>query len=98
MNLLHSAVDVGWGAERAETVKTSKYSGLTDRFIFQPFAVETTGVMGPSTRMAVKDLGQRLMEASGEKLEGLWLKQRIGLAVARGNALSILAAVRQERN
>ena len=93
-NVLHSAVQSAYAANLAETNKVRKYQNLTDRYIFQPIAVETTGVFGVTTRTFLKELGRRMATETGDKREGAWLRQRISLAVARGNAQCIVASVK----
>ena len=91
-NLNGSALASGGAACRAEESKRRKYAALADRFRFEPIAVETSGVFGTSTASVVTELGRRITGVTGEPRETLWLKQRIGLAVQRGNAFSISAA------
>ena len=49
------------------------------------------GVIGPSSRKFLAELGRRIAAATGERREQQWLVQRISLAIARGNAAAILA-------
>ena len=90
-----SAVSAGSAAREAEVRKCQKYQALSARYIFEPVAVETTGVYGVTTSTLLSDLGRRISNVSGDRRETLWLEQRIGLAVQRGNAYSILVAVRE---
>ena len=53
-------------------------------------------VYGESTVALISEIGRRITEATGESRETLWLEQRFGLAMQRGNALSILTAVREK--
>ena len=91
-NLNGSALASGGAASRAEDSKRRKYAALADRFRFEPIAVETSGVFGSSTASVVAELGRRIAGVTGEPRETMWLKQRIGLAIQRGNAFSISAA------
>jgi hypothetical protein len=97
-HLNQSAVSVGSASEEAERRKRVKYSALNDRFQFEPIAVETTGVYSPSTLSLLEEMGRRMAEATGDPRETLWLKQRLGLAVQRGNSFSILFAERNHRD
>ena len=90
----NSAVTAGSAACAAEDAKRRKYASLVPRFRFEPVAIETAGTYGGSTGRLVLEIGRRISEVSGDRRETYWLKQRIGLAVQRGNALSILASVR----
>ena len=53
-------------------------------------------IYGESTAALISKIGRRITEATGESRETLWLEQRFGLAVQRGNVLSILTAVRKK--
>ena len=91
-NLNGSAVAPGGAARGAEELKRRKYAVLGERYRFEPLAVETAGVFGATTAYVLSEIGRRITGVTGEARETLWLKQRIGLAVQRGNAFSILAA------
>jgi hypothetical protein len=83
-------------AEEAERAKTIKYQALTDRYWFVPVGVETLGVWGASASKFVKDLGQRIQCATGERRATSFLMQAISVAIQRGNAVSMLGTVRQQ--
>ena len=93
-HIIASALEPGGAAAEAERLKCTKYADLAERYIFQPIAVETAGTFGPSTLKAVEELGRKLAGATGEPRETLWLKQRLNIAVIRGNAASIRLAAR----
>ena len=95
-NIINSAVNPSSAAEAAERGKRQKYRVLGDIYQFEPLAFETTCVFGPSTLNTVNDLGRRLKAETGEPRETLWLKQRLGLAILRGNAFCVLASSREE--
>ena len=90
----NTAVEVGQAAARAESNKRSKYPELVRRFRFEPVAIETSGVFGPSSRNIIYEIGRRITERSGDKRETLWLKQRLSIAVQKGNALSIISSAK----
>ena len=79
-------------AIRAEDRKKTKYSALSDRFVFVPVSVETAGVLGPETRALFNRLGSVATSRSGDARETAWLYQRLSLAVLRGNHFSIISA------
>ena len=89
-----TASTAGKAAANAEDRKRTKYSELANRYRFEPIAIEKAGVMGPSARVIVEEIGKRISEKSGEKRETWWLLQRLSIAVQRGNALSILSPAR----
>ena len=88
-NVSQCAIDAGSAAKDAETHKRRKYAELAETYQFEPIAVETTGVYGPSTRKLISAIGSRIRAITDDPRETQWLHQRIGLAVQRGNALAI---------
>ena len=88
-HLMNSALTPGSAATAAEKAKRSKYVDIATRHIFEPIAVETTGIYGQTTRSFIRDLGQRIAAATGDKRETSFLQQRIGIAIARGNAMCV---------
>ena len=71
------------------------HGALGARFKFESVAVETGGVYGESTAALISEIGRHITEATRESRETLRLEQRSGLVMRRGNALSILTAVRE---
>ena len=88
-NLLDSLTDTGAASRRAEIRKLEKYRDLSERFLFEPFAFETSGVLGPRTLRTVLEIGRLLTKATGDPRESSWLVQRFSLALVRGNATCI---------
>ena len=97
-NINHTALQPAHAANAAETHKMQKYHNLTDRYIFQPIAVETSGVLGDTTRTLLKELGRRMASETRDIREVAWLRQRISFAVARGNAQCIIASAKHVLN
>ena len=83
------AVDPGAAARAAEQRKRNHYAAIARRYRFEPLAVETTGVLGPAISKFLAELGRRISAQTGEKRETCWLRQRISLAIVRGNAAAI---------
>ena len=90
-NVNDSAIAAGTAANKAEKRKVHLYSGLQDRYRFEPVAIETMGVAGQSTAKLIAEIGRRMTGCTGDKREPHWLRQRISIAVVRGNASSVLA-------
>ena len=61
-------------------------------------AIETTGVFGARTTEFLKELGHRLRQVSGEANSFAYLTQRLSVAVQRGNAASVLEAIKVDRD
>jgi len=85
-----SARQAGSAAVSAEGVKCAKYASLAVAHQFVPVAIETLGSMGPAGFKFISELGKRISAVSGDPRETAFLKQRLSLAVQRGNAVSIL--------
>jgi len=94
-HLNNSAITARSAACAAEALKRTKYSGLAGRYLFEPIAVETTGVYGDTTASIVHEIGRRIVVATGDPRESAWFRQRLSIAIQRGNAFSILAAGRE---
>ena len=90
-----SAISPGSAAKAAENLKLSKYSSLIDRYYFVPFAVETSGVIGPMASQLLQKISGLISSKTGNSLEGAMLYQRISIAIVRGNAAAITAAGRE---
>ena len=88
-HLLDCASAAGAAARAAEERKRQHYAELAQRYDFTPLAVETSGVLGPSFNCLIQDIGGRISRRSGESREMAWLRQRVSLAVVRGNAAAI---------
>ena len=97
-NIAETAISAGAAADRAEERKRSRYAALTDRYRFEPMACETTGVLGSSSSKFVTELGRRITANTGDQREALWLRQRISVAIIRGNASAVLASGRSTQH
>ena len=58
-------MEAGTAATGAEARKCNKCAGLSTTYQFEPIAVETTGVYGPSTMSFLDVLGRRIRETTG---------------------------------
>ena len=75
--------------------KVSKYRKLANfgDYLFASIAVETLGVLGPSAASVIADIGQRIARETGDPRALAFLRQRISLAVQRGNAASVVGTL-----
>ncbi len=81
----------GFVAAKAEVLKRAKYSSIIEQNIdFLAFSVETSGLFGNEALKFTKEIGKRLHKATGEKRSKMFLLQRLGLAIQRGNAASLM--------
>jgi hypothetical protein len=92
-HVLQTVRHPGAAARSAEAGKKRKYAFLEDRFFFVPVAVETLGAYGSEALKFIDALGDRLKTVSGDVRAAFFLKQRISLAVQRGNAAAILGTL-----
>ena len=92
--VVNASLEPGSAAKAAEDRKEERYSTIAQRHIFIPVAVETTGVLGPAAAAFLSELGRRITDATGDRREVSWLRQRVSLAVIRGNAAAVLSTTR----
>ena len=79
----------GSAAAGAEQKKVQKYSDMSSGMDFVPVAIETSGVWGEQALSLVKELGRRIAEVTHDPRSTAFLRQRISVAVQRGNAACI---------
>ena len=89
----HTSHSVGWAAEHAAREKRRKYVSLLITYLFVPLAMETLGPLCREGSCFLKDLSRRLENVTGDRQEGEYLRQRLSIAVWRGNCVSIKAAM-----
>ena len=88
-NITHTSVEAGAAAAIAENRKRTKYRTLAEQYAFEPMSFETTGVYGPATRNTVREIGRAITQQTGDLRETAWLKQRLAIAIVRGNAICL---------
>ena len=71
----------------------TKYTCLEPTYTFTPIAIETSGVLGPLTLQFLKDLGNRLRQATSDESSYTYLIQRLSVSVQRGNTASVLGTI-----
>jgi len=85
-----AARESGAAAELAASRKAEKYAALDGRYIFEPIAIETLGVLNTSVRQLLSNLGRKISESTGEAREASFLFQRCSVLVQRFNAIHVL--------
>ena len=83
-----SARKAGSAVMKAEALKMTKYSAISQTHEFAPLAFETLGAWGEQCRGFVHELGRRITAVTGEVRETAFLKQRLSIAIQRGNAIA----------
>jgi hypothetical protein len=82
-----AAQEAGAPAEQAAVRKINKYLVLSQSYLFQPNAVENTGVLNSFAVDFLNALGCPISSSSGEKRESIFLFQRISITKQRFNAI-----------
>jgi hypothetical protein len=85
-----SNIQAGSAASAAELRKALKYSDIIAGVDFIPFVIETSGVWGQQALSLVNDTGRQIAAVTHEPRSTTYLRQRISVAVQRGNAFCIL--------
>ena len=82
----------GSAAVKAEANKRQKYVELANSgdYIFTPIAVETLGAWGPSALAICAEIGGRIAARTGDPRATSFLRQRMDIAVQRGNAAAVV--------
>ena len=80
-------------ASQAEIRKKNHYSDLPTTVIFEPVAIESLGGIGRSSLTFLQNLARKIRDTTGEVLAFKYLRQRLDLAIQRGNAGCILEAI-----
>jgi len=88
-----SSQAAGSVASEAEARKSAKYSELSVAYSFVPIAVETFGAWGPEAMAFISELGRRIVVATGDPRSTAFLRQRIDVALQRGNAASVMGTL-----
>jgi len=71
----------------AASRKQSKYTAPPGSYLFQPTALETLGPINESAVQFLNNLGLRIASTSAEDNQGLYLSQRLSIALQRYNAI-----------
>jgi hypothetical protein len=90
-HLINSSHTAGSAATKAESSKRAKYTEIasSENYIFCPIAIETLGAWGPSATEICAEIGARIYEHTGDPRSTAYLKQRLAIAVQKGNAAAV---------
>ena len=83
-----TAASAGAAASSSEALKSAKHADLAATHTFIPLAFETLGSWGERARHFVAEFGRRTSAVTGDSRESAFLRQRISVAIQRGNALA----------
>ena len=80
----------GSAADAAEANKLVKYSDMQNCYDVTPVAIETLGSWGQRGMQFINEIGRKIAEATDEPRSTIFLRQRIMIAIQRGNASAVL--------
>lgn len=80
----------GAAAESAVQIKKRKYSHISNNYFFVAFAVETFGTWCADAKDLINRIGRLLQDLTNDSRATNFLRQRIGIAIQRGNAISVM--------
>ena len=66
-------------------------------FVFVPIAIETLGTYGQHARRFIQQLGNHLKISTGDTLALCHLRQRLSVAIQRGNAAAVMGTLLEAR-
>ena len=89
-----SSARAGSAAAAAEASKSQKYADITTGVDFVPVAIETSGTWGEQAIDLVREIGRRIAAVEHEPRSTVFLRQRISVAIQRGNASCIMGTFR----
>jgi hypothetical protein len=93
-HLNQSSLATGSAASAAESRKRTKYAELSSgNYAFVPIAIETLGAWGPCALEFCADLGGRIARHTGDARATAFLKQRLDMAIQRGNAAAVVGTL-----
>lgn len=88
-HISHTSLAAGAAAGTAESSKIQKYSDLVPNYDFYPVAIETMGAWGQQALALTSQIGARLAVTSGDPRSTSFLRQRLDIAIQRGNAAAV---------
>ena len=93
-HLTTTSVSAGSAAARAEEAKVAKYSDIRYGIDFIPIAVESDGAWGQQGLALVNEIGRRTSVLTNDPRCTIFLRQRLSIAVQKGNAICIMATMK----
>jgi hypothetical protein len=88
-HIVHTSLAAGRAAGVAEVRKRAKYSTLAIEHNFVPVAIESMGAWGEEAIALTAEIGGRIASLSGERRSVTFLRQRLDIAIQRGNAVAV---------
>ena len=82
-----SVVSLDVDATPKPIIIINNYADIEGRYVFEPIAIETLGVLSTSARQLMSLLGMRIAQVSGEAIETSFLFQHCSVLVQSFNAV-----------
>ena len=92
-----TSFNAGAGAAASEAQKTATHRELQEDLAFSGIGIETLGSFGPEAVKIVSHLGKLIKEKSDKPRAHEFLRQRISVALQRGNAKRVLGTFKEIR-
>jgi len=89
--------EAGSAAANAEIRKCHKYQDIICGVDFVPVAIETSGAWGKQAIGLIKEIGRRIAAITYDNRATSFLRQRLSIAVQRGNATCVLGTLSKAR-
>jgi len=89
--------EAGSAAANAEIRKCHKYQDIIFGVDFVPVANETSGAWGKQAIGLIKEIGRRIAAITYDNRATPFLRQRLSIAVQRGNATCVLGTPSKAR-
>ena len=83
-----------WDVTSPDTLAASTEIAITHAFV--PLAFETLGAWGVECQQFVSELGRRITIITDDARETSYLRQRLSIAVQRGNAIACRGTMSHE--
>ena len=96
-HLKDTSVIAGAAANRGADLKCTKYTNITSTHIFAPIAIETSGLWKEKAIETIQKIGRRMTKATNDPNETMYLFERLSVVIQRGNAVSFLNHIPEER-
>jgi hypothetical protein len=88
-----SSTQASLAAAASKAKKSQKYADIISGVDFVHVAIETSGVWGEQAIELVKEIGRRIAASTHEPRSTAFLRQRLSVAVQRGNAYCVLGTL-----
>ena len=85
-HLISTSAEAGAAAKRAAAIKTIKYPDITSTHIFHPTSIETAGSWDVQAVELMEEIGRRIIAATNDQNETMYLFQKISMAIQRGQS------------